>query len=88
MKKEKKTVESFQLCMRLFSWISEVLKCLISLIDMSRIDDNMDESLANVEGARSSLLRYLNQISSNRWLMIKIFAILIFFLIFFIFFVA
>lgn len=53
-----------------------------------RIDDNMDESLANVEGARSSLLRYLNQISSNRWLMIKIFAILIFFLIFFIFFVA
>ncbi|CAK8538845.1 unnamed protein product [Lathyrus sativus] len=53
-----------------------------------RIDDNMDESLANVEGARSSLLRHLNQISSNRWLMIKIFAILIFFLMIFIFFVA
>lgn len=53
-----------------------------------RIDDNMDESLANVEGARSSLLRHLNQISSNRWLMIKIFAILIFFLVLFIFFVA
>uniref|UniRef100_A0A2N9HNT9 t-SNARE coiled-coil homology domain-containing protein n=1 Tax=Fagus sylvatica TaxID=28930 RepID=A0A2N9HNT9_FAGSY len=31
-----------------------------------RIDDNMDESMANVEGARSSLLRHLNQISSNR----------------------
>lgn len=53
-----------------------------------RIDDNMEESLANVEGARSSLLRHLNQISSNRWLMIKIFAILIFFLMVFIFFVA
>ncbi|KAI8540078.1 hypothetical protein RHMOL_Rhmol09G0233700 [Rhododendron molle] len=53
-----------------------------------RIDDNMDESLANVEGARSSLLRHLNQISSNRWLMIKIFAILIFFLMVFIFFVV
>ncbi|CAI8586908.1 unnamed protein product [Vicia faba] len=53
-----------------------------------RIDDNMDESMANVEGARSSLLRHLNQISSNRWLMIKIFAILIFFLMIFIFFVA
>ncbi|XP_041000523.1 syntaxin-31 isoform X2 [Juglans microcarpa x Juglans regia] len=53
-----------------------------------RIDDNMDESLANVEGARSALLRHLNQISSNRWLMIKIFAILIFFLVVFIFFVA
>ncbi|KAI4299432.1 hypothetical protein L6164_032895 [Bauhinia variegata] len=53
-----------------------------------RIDDNMDESLANVEGAHSSLLRHLNQISSNRWLMIKIFAILILFLMIFIFFVA
>ncbi|PNX75695.1 syntaxin-31, partial [Trifolium pratense] len=31
-----------------------------------RIDDNMDESLANVEGAHSSLLRHLNRISSNR----------------------
>ncbi|KAK2983226.1 hypothetical protein RJ640_023346 [Escallonia rubra] len=53
-----------------------------------RIDDNMEESLANVEGARSALLRHLNQISSNRSLLIKIFAILIFFLIVFIFFLA
>ncbi|KAJ0044630.1 hypothetical protein Pint_06459 [Pistacia integerrima] len=53
-----------------------------------RIDDNMDESLANVEGARSALLRHLNQISSNRWLLIKIFAVIIFFLMVFIFFVA
>ncbi|KAL3579044.1 hypothetical protein D5086_020548 [Populus alba] len=30
-----------------------------------RIDDNMDESLNNVENARGSLLRHLNQISSN-----------------------
>ncbi|WVY91465.1 hypothetical protein V8G54_036979 [Vigna mungo] len=53
-----------------------------------RIDDNMDESLANVEGAHSSLLRHLNRISSNRWLLIKIFAVLILFLLIFIFFVA
>ncbi|KAF7816337.1 syntaxin-31 [Senna tora] len=53
-----------------------------------RIDDNMDESLANVEGAHNSLLRHLNQISSNRWLLVKIFAILILFLLIFIFFVA
>ncbi|PSS32545.1 Syntaxin-31 like [Actinidia chinensis var. chinensis] len=53
-----------------------------------RIDDNMEESLANVENARGALLRHLNQISSNRWLMIKIFAILIFFLMVFIFFVV
>ncbi|XP_057474954.1 syntaxin-31-like [Actinidia eriantha] len=53
-----------------------------------RIDDNMEETLANVENARGALLRHLNQISSNRWLMIKIFAILIFFLMVFIFFVV
>ncbi|KAJ7964009.1 putative Syntaxin [Quillaja saponaria] len=53
-----------------------------------RIDDNMEESLANVEGARSALLKHLHQISSNRWLLIKIFAILILFLMVFIFFVA
>ncbi|KAK4273698.1 hypothetical protein QN277_017041 [Acacia crassicarpa] len=53
-----------------------------------RIDDNMDESLANVEGAHSSLLKHLSKISSNRWLLVKIFAILILFLLIFIFFVA
>lgn len=53
-----------------------------------RIDDNMEESLSNVEGARSALLRNLNQISSNRWLLIKIFAVLIVFLMVFLVFVA
>ncbi|KAJ9553484.1 hypothetical protein OSB04_017529 [Centaurea solstitialis] len=31
-----------------------------------RIDDNMEETLTNVEGARGALLKYLNRISSNR----------------------
>ncbi|OAY46229.1 syntaxin-31 [Manihot esculenta] len=53
-----------------------------------RIDDNMDESLANVESARSALLRHLNQISSNRWLLLKLFAVIVFFLMVFIIFVA
>ncbi|CAI9295906.1 unnamed protein product [Lactuca saligna] len=30
-----------------------------------RIDDNMEESLSNVEGARGALLKHLNRISSN-----------------------
>ncbi|XAR65915.1 hypothetical protein NMG60_11011919 [Bertholletia excelsa] len=50
-----------------------------------RIDDNMEETLANVDSARSALLRHLHQISSNRGLMIKIFAVLIFFLMLFLF---
>ncbi|XP_009770611.1 syntaxin-31 [Nicotiana sylvestris] len=53
-----------------------------------RIDDNMDESLTNVEGAQGALLKYLNRISSNRWLMVKIFLVLILFLCVFIFFLA
>ncbi|XP_075496150.1 syntaxin-32-like [Primulina tabacum] len=53
-----------------------------------RIDENMDDTVANVEGAQGALLKYLNNISSNRWLMIKIFSVLIFFLMIFLFFVA
>ncbi|OMO92723.1 hypothetical protein CCACVL1_06777 [Corchorus capsularis] len=53
-----------------------------------RIDEDMDQSLSNVEGAHSSLLRHLNRISSNRWLLIKIFAAIIFFLVIFVIFVA
>ncbi|XP_074583315.1 syntaxin-32-like [Curcuma longa] len=53
-----------------------------------RIDENMDETLTNVEGAQGQLLKYLNSISSNRWLMIKIFFVLMFFLMIFLFFVA
>ncbi|PWA90347.1 integral membrane protein sed5 [Artemisia annua] len=53
-----------------------------------RIDENMEDTLANVEGAQEQLMRYLNGISSNRWLMIKIFFILIVFLMIFLFFVA
>lgn len=48
----------------------------------------MDDTLANVEGAQGALLKYLNGISSNRWLMIKIFFVLVVFLMIFLFFVA
>ncbi|KAG0619747.1 hypothetical protein M758_4G161900 [Ceratodon purpureus] len=53
-----------------------------------RIDENMDESLTNVEGAQTQLLKYLNSISSNRWLILKIFMVLITFLLIFVVFVA
>ncbi|CAK9220273.1 unnamed protein product [Sphagnum troendelagicum] len=53
-----------------------------------RIDENMDDTLANVEGAQGQLLKYLNSISSNRWLIIKIFFVLVAFLLVFVVFVA
>lgn len=53
-----------------------------------RIDENMDDTVSNVEGAQGALLKYLNRISSNRWLIIKIFFVLIVFLLIFVIFVA
>ncbi|GBG66325.1 hypothetical protein CBR_g58816 [Chara braunii] len=53
-----------------------------------RIDENLEDTLANVEGAQGALLKYLSRISSNRWLVIKIFFVLIIFLLIFVVFVA
>ncbi|KAK9766852.1 Integral membrane protein SED5 [Basidiobolus ranarum] len=50
---------------------------------VQRIDANVDDIEMNVSGAQKELLKYYAHISSNRWLMIKIFAIVVlFFLIF------
>eukprot|EP00238_Polyblepharides_amylifera_P007615 CAMPEP_0196593224 /NCGR_PEP_ID=MMETSP1081-20130531/75080_1 /TAXON_ID=36882 /ORGANISM="Pyramimonas amylifera, Strain CCMP720" /LENGTH=143 /DNA_ID=CAMNT_0041917147 /DNA_START=27 /DNA_END=458 /DNA_ORIENTATION=- len=53
-----------------------------------RIDENIDETLSNVDMAQTHLLKYLNRISSNRWLILKIFAVLMVFLVIFVIFVA
>ena len=50
-----------------------------------RIDENVDETLSNVDSAQTQLLKYLNTISSNRWLVMKIFGVLMVFMILFIF---
>lgn len=52
-----------------------------------RIDSNVEESELNIEAAHGEMLRYFQGITSNRWLMIKIFLVLIvFFIIFVVFF--
>ena len=53
-----------------------------------RIDENVDDTLANVDNAQTQLLKYLDTVSSNRWLIMKIFAVLVFFMTGFIIFVA
>ncbi len=53
-----------------------------------RIDENVNESVTNVDNAQTQLLKYMNSISSNRWLIMKIFGVLISFLVFFVVFVA
>lgn len=53
-----------------------------------RIDQDIDDTVTNVEGAQTALLKYFNRISSNRWLIIKIFFVLVVFLLIFVVFVA
>ena len=53
-----------------------------------RIDENVDETLGNVDNAQTQLLKYLNSISSNRWLIMKIFFVLMVFMMIFVVFVA
>jgi syntaxin 5 len=50
---------------------------------VQRIDMNVEDMHMNIERGQGELLKYLRNVSSNRWLMIKIFAILIIFVIFF-----
>lgn len=55
---------------------------------IQRIDENVDMTVVNVEGAHKQLLSYLNKLSSNRWLIIKVFTVLIVFVILFVVFFA
>ena len=49
-----------------------------------RIDDNVEETLTNVDAAHTELLKYFKGITSNRWLMLKIFGVILVFFIFFV----
>ncbi|PKC70030.1 t-SNARE [Rhizophagus irregularis] len=46
---------------------------------VQRIDANTDDIQTHVEGAQKELLKYYASISSNRWLMVKIFAVILLF---------
>lgn len=49
-----------------------------------RIDENVDNVVTNVDAAQAQLLKYLQTISSNRWLVLKVFGILLAFIMLFI----
>ncbi|XP_023263141.1 syntaxin-5 isoform X1 [Seriola lalandi dorsalis] len=54
---------------------------------IQRIDANVEDTQLNVEAAHTEILKYFQSVSSNRWLMIKIFLVLvIFFIVFVVFF--
>lgn len=53
-----------------------------------RIDENMDETFTQVEAGQAQLLKYLNTMSGNRWLMLKVFGLIMAMLVFFLMFIA
>lgn len=55
---------------------------------VERIDTNLQDVELNVEAAHGEILKYFQSVTKNRWLMIKIFGILILFFIFFVIFLA
>lgn len=55
---------------------------------VERIDTNVQDAELNVEAAHGQILKYFQSVTNNRWLMIKIFGVLIAFFIFFVIFMA
>nr|VZI38669.1 unnamed protein product [Spirometra erinaceieuropaei] len=55
---------------------------------VQRIDANVEDAVASVEAGHNELLRYFRSVSSNRWLMFKVFGVLFAFLLFFLIFVV
>ena len=53
-----------------------------------RIDGNVEETAINTELAHEQILKYFRSVTSNRWLMVKVFGVLIFFFILFVVFMA
>ncbi|XP_013387694.1 syntaxin-5-like [Lingula anatina] len=55
---------------------------------VQRIDANVEDTHLNVEAAHGEILKYFQSVTSNRWLMIKVFGVLIVFFIIFVVFLA
>jgi hypothetical protein len=50
---------------------------------VQRIDSDIEDTVANVDAGQSELLKYYKSISSNRWLIFKVFIVLVLFVVFF-----
>eukprot|EP01114_Cavostelium_apophysatum_P012274 TRINITY_DN2726_c0_g1_i1.p1 TRINITY_DN2726_c0_g1~~TRINITY_DN2726_c0_g1_i1.p1 ORF type:complete len:301 (+),score=60.48 TRINITY_DN2726_c0_g1_i1:203-1105(+) len=51
---------------------------------IERIDSNVDATTIHTERAQTALLKYMSSVSSNRWLIIKMFIALVFFVVLFV----
>jgi len=55
---------------------------------VQRIDSNVEDTALNVDRGHNEILKYFQSVTSNRWLMVKIFGVLIFFFLIFVIFMA
>ncbi|XP_043240483.1 syntaxin-5-like [Amphibalanus amphitrite] len=55
---------------------------------VQRIDANVEDTSMNVEAAHTEILKYFQSVTNNRWLMIKVFGVLIFFFLIFVVFMS
>jgi syntaxin 5 len=70
----------------IFSQLAHMVKEQEEMVQ--RIDTNVEDTLFNVELGHNEILKYFQSVTSNRWLMVKIFAVLIFFFLLFVVFMA
>lgn len=70
----------------IFQQLAHMVKEQEELVE--RIDTNVQDAELNIDAAHGQILRYFQSVTKNRWLMIKIFGVLIFFFIFFVMFLA
>jgi len=70
--------------------IFETLSGLVAIQGekIRRIEDNVDETMIHAEGAVEQLMKYLKGLSNNQWLIVKVFLVLVFFMLVFILFFA
>ena len=70
----------------IFNQLASMIKGQEEIMD--RIDSNVENAAETVKAGHLEILKYFQSVTSNRWLMVKIFGILIFFFIFFVIFMA
>uniref|UniRef100_A0A1I7XIK6 E3 ubiquitin-protein ligase hrd-1 n=1 Tax=Heterorhabditis bacteriophora TaxID=37862 RepID=A0A1I7XIK6_HETBA len=63
------------------SELGQIFSQLASLVNeqgemITRIDSNVEDTAINIDAAHSELVKYFHNISKNRWLMIKVFGVL------------
>lgn len=70
----------------IYQQLAHMVKEQEEMVD--RIDSNLESANFNVEAAHSEILKYFQSVTSNRWLMIKVFGVLIMFFVFFVIFMT